>query len=144
MLMFADHENRPPISRSTIRTDRPFSSPGLLSNVWWADKPLSKVLRMRTTLTVTLLGLITLLVVTSPSAQRVESISPLVFFASLKECIDTTHNTYVYDYTVSAAPQRSRLRVFWLFYARFSLCVFSIRATSVRLNRRASAILKGY
>ncbi len=65
MLMFTDHENRPPISRSALKTDRPFSSPDLLSNVWWADKPLSKVLRMRTTLTVTLLGLITLLAVTN-------------------------------------------------------------------------------
>ena len=82
MLMFTNHENRPPFWRSALRTDRPFSSPGLLSNVWWADKPLSKVLRMRITLTVTLRGLKTLLVVTNPTpARRVDTLSPLVFGA---------------------------------------------------------------
>ena len=139
MLMLADHENRPPFSRSALRTDRPFSSPDLLSNVWWADKPLSKVLRMRTTLTVTLLGLITLIEVTKPHSSTEKStlgvsLSLLIFVFGAFEGMhrhDTQHVRISVPIS-AAALQRSRVHVFWLFYARFSLCVFSIRTTSVR------------
>jgi len=143
MLMFTNHENRPPFSRSALRTDRPFSSPGLLSNVWWADKPLSKVLRMRTTLTVTLLGLITLLVVTNQHGELSMTLSLRSSSVHLKECTDTTQNTYVYDYPSSLlCSDRDGTR-----FGCSTLAFLCVSFRSGRLpfvNRRASAILKGY
>ena len=149
MVMFAAHKNRPQNSWSALRTDRPFSSPDLLSNVWWADKPVNKVVRMRTTLTVTLLGLTTLLAVHSPGSIRRElnprSLSPRSSSLHLKECIDTTQNTYVYDY---ASPQLlcssdRDCACFGCSTLAF-LCVLFRSGRLPFVNSRASAILKGY
>ena len=150
MLMLADHENRPPFSRSALRTDRPFSSPDLLSNVWWADKPLSKVSRMRTTLTVTLLGLITLIEVTKPHSSTEKltlgvSLSLLIFVFGAFEGMhrhDTQHVRISVPIS-AAALQQSRCTCFGCSTLAF-LCVSFRSGRLPFVNSRASAILKGY